>query len=671
MEHHFCGKWISNEEFADLHARNVFHRQLEVLPLDCSEHRDRHILFRRRFTVDRAFSTAKIYISADDYYKLYINGRFVAQGPAPSYHFCYNYNEIDIGAFLVEGENCIAVHTLYQGLINRVWQSGDLRHGLLCDIVVDGAVLLSSDASFKVRVHSGYSEAGVCGYETQFLETYDSRAPEVGFEAPGFEDATWHYAAVCRFNDHVMVAQKSHMLTFERIAPQSRAENGTRLIYDFGANYVGYLQVRAHGKRGDSITVRCAQELDDHGQPRYALRANCQYEEKWILSGAQDLLDWFDYKTFRYVELEIPSTAEIGEVCLLARHYPFALKAQLKKEYAENEELRRVWALCVHTQRYGVQEIIADCMEREKGFYLGDGCYTALTNMCLTCDDSMVRKLIDDAFSTSFVCDTLLTCMDCSFMQEIAECPLILISLIWWHYRYTKDRVYLRTNYQKALSLMNAYRRDYERDGLLRDLDKWCVVEWPKNFQHGYDADIREGQVCTDTHIAINAYYLYAVRTMNEMAKELGEKEYRELAPLLLAFHTAFYDEEAGVFVDRVGSHHASPVGNAFAYAYDLCPNAAVRARILAMLDAQGISAFSLFCTFPILMRLAWDGENERLRRALLHEGAWLRMLREDATATFEGWGKDTKWNTSLFHMTMSYAAVYLADLEPTKLLGP
>jgi len=39
-------------------------------------------------------------------------------------------------------------------------------------------------------------------------------------------------------------------------------------------------------------------------------------------------------------------------------------------------------------------------------------------------------------------------------------------------------------------------------------------------------------------------------------------------------------------------------------------------------------------------------------------------MLREDATTTFEGWGKDTKWNTSLFHLTMSYAALFLADTD-------
>lgn len=51
-------------------------------------------------------------------------------------------------------------------------------------------------------------------------------------------------------------------------------------------------------------------------------------------------------------------------------------------------------------------------------------------------------------------------------------------------------------------------------------------------------------------------------------------------------------------------------------------------------------------------------------RDALLDRGAWLRMLDDGATTTFEGWGKDTKWNTSLFHLTLSYAALFISDAD-------
>lgn len=41
----------------------------------------RHILFRKQVSLPK-IGKALLKITADDYYKLYINGQFVAQGPA-------------------------------------------------------------------------------------------------------------------------------------------------------------------------------------------------------------------------------------------------------------------------------------------------------------------------------------------------------------------------------------------------------------------------------------------------------------------------------------------------------------------------------------------------------------------------------------------------------------
>lgn len=297
MEHTFIGKWITNSEFANLKPRNVFHKQLDKVDLPCDEHRNRHILFRRKFVCDSLTENAILYISADDYYKLFINGQFAAQGPAPSYHFKYNYNVIDISKYLQKGENIIAVHTLYQGLINRVWQSGDNRHGLILDLVIDGETVVTSDESFITSPHTAYTEMGICGYQTQFLERYDSNAPEVDFTLSDFDDSNWENAKISKFADHTLTLQKSGVLEFETISPVNTTAVDNRIMYDFGSNYVGYLCVRAKGKTGDTVTVRCAQELNDDGTLRYNLRANCTYEEEWILSDGESSLDWFDYCT--------------------------------------------------------------------------------------------------------------------------------------------------------------------------------------------------------------------------------------------------------------------------------------------------------------------------------------------------------------------------------------
>ncbi len=668
--HEFRGQWITDEEFAALPVRNVFHRQLEKVALPCDEHRDRHILFRRSFALDKAPRKALLYITADDYYKVYVNGVFAGQGPAPSYCHRYNYNTLDVTALLRPGRNVLAVHTLYQGLINRVWVSGDNRHGLLCDLEADGRTVLQSDESFLTHPHTGFTEVGTAGYDTQFLEQYDSRAPEVGFAAPDFDDSSWKNALLRQNADCTTVPQASGMLEFEVIRPVRCEQRGSTLFVDFGSCYVGYLQAAAQGAAGSCITIRCGQELNEDGSVRWQLRANCNYSEPWLLSGGRDTLDWFDYKAFRYAELDLPQGAVAEDISLLARHYPFMLAAKMKPEYAADEPLCRIWELCVRSQKYGVQEVIQDCMEREKGFYVGDGCYTALAHMVLTGDDSMVRKLINDAFASTFITPGMVTCLDCAFMQEIAEYPLYLISLILWHYRLTGDRAYLAQNYPGVTALLDSYRTAYEKDGLLRDLDKWCVVEWPMNFRDGYDVDITEGQICHEPHVALNAFYLEALRCANTMAQTLGLPPYRDMQPLLDAFYAAFYDEERHLFTDSLHSDHVSFIGNVYPFAFRLYPDDACRDAILEMIGRRGITAVSMFGSFPLLYGLIRCGRSDLVVRALKDEGAWLRILKEGGTTTFEGWGKDTKWNTSLFHLTLSDAAIFLADIDHTALFA-
>ena len=663
----FKGYFITDKDFYNVQPRKVFGRQLDHPELAKDERENSHILFRKKFICDRC-GLAKIYITADDYYKLYVNGKFVGQGPAPCYVQSYGYNVFDVTEYLREGENVLAVHTYYQGLINRVWVSGDYRHGLILDLEADGKTVACSDESFLTHKHTAYSSNGIIGYETQFLENYDSRATEVGFEEPDFDDSEWENAKRALFADYTLETQKTHALVFERIDPVKQERKGNKFFLDFGKGYVGYLNATAKGKNGEVVTVRCAQELNDDGSIRYNVRARCLYEEKWTLSGDRDALNQFDYKSFRYAELELPDGCTVEDIYLTARHYPFELKTGLKPEYADNEKIRSIWGLVIHSQKYGVQEVIQDCMEREKGFYLGDGCYTALTHMVLTGDDSMARKLIDDAFKTTFISDTLATCMDCSFVQEIAEFPLILVDFVLWHYNYTGDKEYLAQNYPKVTALLDAYKRDYETDGLLSNMDKWCVAEWPSFYRNGYAIELSQTEICKEAHVVLNAYYVKAIKSANIMAQRLGKTPYREEKELIYSFMRAFYDPEKHLFYDGVEHRNVSFVGNIFPFGFDICNDGEYVNNVLAWLDEKGISSVSMFCTFIMLEALTRIGDKARIKQTFLNEEAWLNMLKEGATTTFEVWAKNNKLNCSLFHLTNTDAALFLADVDLKKI---
>ena len=69
-----------------------------------------------------------------------------------------------------------------------------------------------------------------------------------------------------------------------------------------------------------------------------------------------------------------------------------------------------------------------------------------------------------------------------------------------------------------------------------------------------------------------------------------------------------------------------------------------------------------LFEGFPLLASLVREGEEKLAFELLTDDGAWMNMLKEGASRTFESWGANWKWNTSLFHLTLTYGALFLTD---------
>ena len=680
--HVFRGRWITDREMAEQEPRPVAARQLarHLLPPVNTNLFNRHILFRKAFDLG-AVRDARVFVSADDYYKLYVNGAFVGQGPAAGTVSHTYFDEIDVTSALKPGRNVIAVHTYYQGLVNRVWVSGDNRHGLILDLVADGETVVASDPSFRTARHRAYSVAngvttgwcgatpGTVGYDTQFMERYDASAPEVGFERPDFDDAEWCAAVEHPHGgDYRLVPQAVPSVVTEEIRPVSccQASEGVWRM-DFGAVYVGALGFAAHGPSGAEISILCGQELNADGSVRHRMRCNCDYVEQMALSGGpRDVLVQFDYKSFRFAELHVPADVVVDRdsIVLKARHRPFALKA--KPNFGNDPKLEKVWRLGVESFRWGVQEQIMDCMDREKGYYLGDGVYTTYA-FCLLSDDwRTARTFIDDFLRTREIDCGLMTCANCSFMQEIAEYPLMLVRFAKMYLEATGDIEFVRAHYDALASVVGAYRERYAReDGLLSKLDKWCVVEWPANYRDGYDADIREGRICSDVHNVINAWYVGAVQTLNDLARALGRPPFDDVERLRDAFVRAFWDPARKLFVDRVGSRHVSMPGNTYAAYFDLMPTAdrkTFKANFVRMAEEKFPDGVSFFQFSPLFFYLEREGEAARVREFIRHPGAWLRSLREGGTRSVEGWGYDTKWNTSLFHLTMASVVTFLTD---------
>lgn len=113
------------------------------------------------------------------------------------------------------------MHTYYQGLINRVWVSGDDRHGLILDVEQGGETIVSSDESFRCTVHSGFQGMGKAGYDTQFLERYTSGSPQEGFERADYDDSGWAYRSRGQIRTIYCMSSPPRCWSLRRYGPPS------------------------------------------------------------------------------------------------------------------------------------------------------------------------------------------------------------------------------------------------------------------------------------------------------------------------------------------------------------------------------------------------------------------------------------------------------------------
>jgi hypothetical protein len=430
--------------------------------------------------------------------------------------------------------------------------------------------------------------------------------------------------------------------------------------------------MQAKGQAGQVIEIRCGEELEEgtDSHVRFHTRCNCTYQEYWTLSGELDVLEHYDYKAFRYVEILDPNqAADPDSFCAVVRHYPFDENACIFE--SSSTLFNRIWDICKNGVKYGSQEVYVDCPSREKGQYLGDAVITAQSHSYLTGDLKLWKKSLQDFALSTSVCPGMMAVAPGSFMQEIADYSLLWPFYLLQYYWQSGDHKFLAEIYPTVDRLMTYFSQYQRQDGLLENVkDKWNLVDWPENFRDDYDFDLSKvvGDGC---HNVINAFYCGAVKTMNTI-RDILQIDYEDRFPALKqAFIKAFYNPQTGLFMDSTISQHSALHSNTIALFYGLVPDDAVP-RVVALIRKKRLSC-GVYHAYFLLKGLARVGEYALVYDLLTSEDefSWANMIREGATTCFEVWGKDQKWNTSLCHPWASAPIpVFIEDilgLKPAK----
>jgi hypothetical protein len=159
------------------------------------------VCFRRSLELKGDASQAMLKITADSRYILYVNGRWVGNGPPRAFPSPWTVDEYDLRGLLRRGRNVVSVLVQHIGLSTFQYILCD--PGLLAQLDWRdgrGSHRLVSDSSWRCRPHEGYTwpvprESVHKGWEEQF----DARkGPGPDWTEADYDDSAWPAArAVC------------------------------------------------------------------------------------------------------------------------------------------------------------------------------------------------------------------------------------------------------------------------------------------------------------------------------------------------------------------------------------------------------------------------------------------------------------------------------------------
>lgn len=521
--------------------------------------------FRKTFQLASVPKRAPLFITADQQYQLYINGRFVARGPARGFQSHWPYDEIDVAEYLVRGANLIAVRAYHSGRSSFQYVSQGVA-GLLVGARF-GKLLLVSDASWKCRREAGVVRDTVpVSIQLHPQEHIDCRVEPSDWNELRFNDKAWANAtSMATFGSmpwHSVEPRGIPMLEEKRVLPQAALGTATgtnapgwravrdvahlawqedlchqrasvavprlkiaatgpegyrRVLLDFGRTVVGAAELAVSGGTGGEIIDLVYVETIDQA----TLRADVKYPNGCKVAMGSRLIcrrgrtrhAFYHPYGFRYLVVIVRgATSKLTvEVALNWVGYPLNPIGALR---TSDTLLEDIWKTSAWTEQCCMLDAYVDTPWREQAQWWGDARVQAWNTFHLSGDARLLRRGIDQ-----IAAQTTPEGLTYGHTPTIAHnCILPDFSLIWlitlWdHYFQTGSTDAYVAHRERVRELLGYFRaKQDKKSGLLPyDSRYWLFLDWAPIHKEGYPT-------------VYNAWLVVALEKLAELAKLTGDK---------------------------------------------------------------------------------------------------------------------------------------------------
>ena len=549
-----------------------------------------------------------VHVSADNRYKLFVNGHIASLGPARGDLRNWNFETVDLAPFLKTGKNVLAA---------VVWNFAEQRPAaqismgnleFLMSGATEAEAMVNTDDSWLCIQNEAYESINypVNGYYVAGPgELINSTKYPWNWENEGFDDSGWKNVRqgingggkLARdYPGRLLVpspippmeyrTERLQRVRFSKGVSCSEsflkgespltipAHTEAQLLLDHKHLTTGYLSLLYEKGANAEIEIRYAEALYENGnsvakgnRDEVANKKFVGYGDKIIASGQPGCkftpLWW---RTWRYVQLNIQTHDEplvLNDIYGTFSGYPFVRETEFSAP--GHSELNKMLDIGWRTARLCANETYMDCPYYEQLQYFGDTRIQAMISLYNTHDKYMVKNALEQG-RQSMIADGITMSRYPSYINQ-----LISSFSLWWigmghdYWMYRGDEAYLKTLLPAHRNILSWYEQWLRPDYTLSHIPYWFFADWSEGFPNGEPIREKEGNSAFQ-----DLLYLMMLDRSGEMENTFGNpdiaRHYQRIASeIRKRFKQKYWDAERGLFADTFDHHSFSQHVNSMA----------------------------------------------------------------------------------------------------------
>jgi alpha-L-rhamnosidase len=565
--------------------------------------------FRKTFNIAAVPKSFLIHVSADNRYRLFVNGKAVAAGPARGDLYNWYYETIDIAPYLKTGGNVIAAKVWNMGIHAPVAQVSN-QTALVVQGDTRAEYVVNTDKSWKVYRDKAYTPCSTDNGPR--LRAYMVIGPgdrvegslyPWGWEALDYNDNNWAQAGsvsspapfgkgtdnlwtLVPRNIPQMEETKQRIVNVSRIEGMANAgsflsgktsltipaNKKVSILLDQTFNTIAYPELVLSKGKAASVKMTYAEALvDENGQ-----KQNRGQVEKMHILGNYDIFIadggekrlfrplWM--RTYRYVQLDIVTKDQplvIEDLYGMYTGYPFKENAKFS---SSDPTLKKLWDVGWRTARLCAGETYYDCPYYEQLQYEADTRIQALISLYVSGDDRLARKAMLDFYHSMVPEGLTQGRYPSNRLQVIPPFSLWWVSMVYDYSMHRDDKAFSAQFLTGISSVLTWYEKHLDPEkGILGPMPWWNFVDYTDVFENGVPDGAENGNSAV-----ITLQYVYTLQQAAKIFEYHGKTQqaavYRDLASKIgKRTYELCYDKSKGLMANTpemaAYSQHASIMG--------------------------------------------------------------------------------------------------------------